>query len=68
MMERDMPDMYEEWLIEAEAYAEDVYQLTLKDLGHEFDDCSCIMESASYWVDQAVERRLAHEQIPRNND
>jgi len=48
-----VPDMYEEWILEAETYAEDVYQLTLDDLGFEFEDCSVIMENPCYWVDQA---------------
>ena len=49
-----MHDRYEEWILEAEHYAEDVYQLTLDQLGFEFEDCSVIMENPCYWVDQAA--------------
>ena len=49
-----MPDRYEEWILEAETYAEDVYQMTLDQLGFEFEDGSVIMENPTYWVDQAA--------------
>ena len=48
-----MPDQYEEWILQAEQYAEDVYQLSLEQLGFEEENCSVIMESPSYWVDEA---------------
>ena len=48
-----MPDQYEEWILQAEQYAEDVYQLSLEQLGFEEESCSVIMESPSYWVDEA---------------
>ena len=51
-----MPDGYKNWIMEAEQYAEDVYDLTLDDLGFEFEDGSVIMENPCYWVDQAVIR------------
>jgi len=63
-----MPDRYEEWILEAEHYAEDCYQLTLEQLGFEFEDCSVIMENPCYWVEEAFKKRMAHEQIPRNHD
>jgi hypothetical protein len=50
-----MPDRFEEWILAAEHYAEDVYQLTLEQLGFDGEDCSVIMESPHYWVDQAYE-------------
>jgi len=56
-----MPDRYEEWILTAETYAEDVYQLTLEDLGFKFEDCSVIMESPCYWVEEAFKKRMAHE-------
>jgi hypothetical protein len=56
-----MPALGEDWMIEAEAYAEDCYQLTLDQLGFDFDDASVFFECPQYWVDNAVERRLAHE-------
>ena len=48
-----MPDQYKEWILQAEQYAEDVYQLSLEQLGFEEENCSVIMESPSYWVDEA---------------
>jgi len=50
-------DGYRDWIMRAEEYAEDVYGLTIDDLGFEFEDCSVIMESPIYWVDEAVKRK-----------
>ena len=48
-----MPDMYEEWILEADTYAEDVYGLTIDELGFKFEDASVMLENPCYWVDQA---------------
>lgn len=44
---------YEEWILEADQYAEDVYGLSLDQLGFNFNDGSVMMEDPCYWVEDA---------------